>query len=130
MKHFLIILLSILLGISCIKKSDTPTSQNNNKTMQTSAMNNSEYKPAKGFIAGMIKNTGLSKDQALKVMEIRKKYNKQITVLPKGPDGKWDQVKVMTIQEKKKDEIKRYLGKALYSKYQAYDKYWQKNRPK
>ena len=118
--------LFIGLMSSCVNKDEQPIQSK----ITTPALKNGEYVMTKGPLAGLIRNLGFSKEEAMKVNDIRKKYNKKIGLIPKLADGTNNRTEIQPFLDQKKDEIRKYLGKPRYAQYVAYNAWYQQEKEK
>lgn len=86
-----------------------------------SAMPTGDFTYVRNPVLGMVKNLGLSSDQAKQLHELRSKYVTQMAAFPKLANGRFDLDKVKPVMDRMNGEIKNFLGPQKFKRYQKYN---------
>ena len=93
-----------------------------------SGQSSSDFKVTKGYISGLMQNLDISKDKAIEVNELQKKFKKQLSQLP-GKAGNKNKESVKSLMQKKNQTYKDLLG-AKYPTFIKYERWYNKNLKK
>lgn len=120
------------IATACVERQPAPQ---NNAPMRTAPVNNSapavgggggavpsgQFEFNRNPVLGLMKNVGISQEQAKQLLDIRMGYVTQMAAFPKLANGRFDLEKVKPVMDKMTAELKRFLGPQKFARYQKYN---------
>lgn len=143
MNKLILVLISAFAMImtSCVERQPA-TPANNAARTAAPAANVNKARPAGGAIAGgapsgaftyyknpmqgLMKNVGLTSQQAAQFLQIRQKWVTQMASFKKLPNGRFNLEQVKPVMEKMNADLKGFLGDAKFKRYTQYNAWNQK----